>query len=126
MRPVAHHNGQVNGEGAANPSRTRDHLANERTFLAWLRTAANVMVVGLVLAKFGGGTRASSLGAGGILVAVGAAGLVYGTVRYRRVNAELESGWFITGSRGRGPIWASAVLLLAIMASLVLLVSGRT
>ena len=27
-------------------------MANERTYLAWMRTAANVMVVGLVLAKF--------------------------------------------------------------------------
>ena len=32
----------------------RDHLANERTQLAWLRTGANTMVVGLAVAKFGG------------------------------------------------------------------------
>ena len=32
----------------------RDHLANERTQLAWLRTGANVMVVGLAVARFGG------------------------------------------------------------------------
>ncbi|WP_139307046.1 DUF202 domain-containing protein, partial [Modestobacter sp. DSM 44400] len=33
--------------GGGNPGRARDHLANERTYLAWLRTGANVMVVGL-------------------------------------------------------------------------------
>lgn len=32
-------------------SRARDHMANERTHLAWLRTAANVMVVGLAIVR---------------------------------------------------------------------------
>ena len=31
----------------------RDHLANERTFLAWTRTAITVMALGFVVAKFG-------------------------------------------------------------------------
>ena len=39
-------------------SRARDHLANERTFLAWLRTAATVMVLGLGVARC---TRGDSL-----------------------------------------------------------------
>jgi Domain of unknown function (DUF202) len=30
----------------------RDHLANERTYLAWLRTTASVIVLGLAIAKF--------------------------------------------------------------------------
>ena len=29
----------------------RDHLANERTYLAWLRTAINVMILGVAVAK---------------------------------------------------------------------------
>ena len=29
-----------------NPNRARDHLANERTFLAWLRTGIAVAVFG--------------------------------------------------------------------------------
>ncbi|WP_175484275.1 DUF202 domain-containing protein, partial [Modestobacter sp. DSM 44400] len=29
-------------EAGGNPGRARDHLANERTYLAWLRTGANV------------------------------------------------------------------------------------
>jgi putative membrane protein len=33
-------------------SAVRDHLANERTQLAWLRTSANVVVVGLAVARF--------------------------------------------------------------------------
>lgn len=55
-------------------SRARDHLANERTFLAWLRTAVNVMALGLAIAKLvhvGGGHAAA---AGTILVVVGLPG----------------------------------------------------
>ncbi|MHB8361122.1 MAG: YidH family protein [Thermoplasmataceae archaeon] len=30
-----------------------DHLANERTYLAWVRTGISVMALGFVVAKFG-------------------------------------------------------------------------
>lgn len=30
-----------------------DHLANERTFLAWVRTSISIIVFGFVIAKFG-------------------------------------------------------------------------
>lgn len=33
--------------------KTRDHLANERTFLAWIRTSISIIVFGFVVAKFG-------------------------------------------------------------------------
>lgn len=35
------------------PQRASDHLANERTFLAWVRTSISVIVFGFVVAKFG-------------------------------------------------------------------------
>ena len=35
-----------------NSHRTRDHLANERTFLAWIRTSLGIMVFGFVVEKF--------------------------------------------------------------------------
>ncbi len=34
-------------------SRVRDHLANERTFLAWVRTALGLIGIGFVLARMG-------------------------------------------------------------------------
>jgi putative membrane protein len=34
-------------------SRVRDHLANERTFLAWVRTALGLIGMGFVLARMG-------------------------------------------------------------------------
>ncbi|MCW6035837.1 DUF202 domain-containing protein [Spirulina subsalsa FACHB-351] len=33
------------------PSRIRDHLANERTYLAWMRTAIALMGFGIVIAR---------------------------------------------------------------------------
>src|SRR2546429_9181019 len=37
----------------ANPTATRDHLANERTLLAWVRTSIAIMALGFVVARFG-------------------------------------------------------------------------
>jgi putative membrane protein len=109
---------------SANPSRGRDHLANERTYLAWLRAAATVMIFGLAIAEFGD-TSVFTVSAGAVLIAVGALGLIYGTARYRRVNDEIEHGQYITGSRGRGPALASAVLIIAVLVALTLLIAGE-
>ncbi|HEY8743127.1 MAG TPA: DUF202 domain-containing protein [Chloroflexota bacterium] len=39
--------------GKVNLDLARDHLANERTLLAWLRTSVAVMALGFVVARFG-------------------------------------------------------------------------
>ncbi|HEY1686722.1 MAG TPA: DUF202 domain-containing protein [Tepidisphaeraceae bacterium] len=41
----------IRDDSKKNP-RTSDHLANERTFLAWIRTSISVIGLGFVLAKF--------------------------------------------------------------------------
>src|SRR4051812_16870741 len=41
------------GDHGGSPSRARDHLANERTFLAWVRTALGLLGLGFVLARMG-------------------------------------------------------------------------
>jgi len=106
-------------------STVRDHLANERTQLAWLRTSANVIVVGLAVARFadGGEVTAASLVAGGVLILTGAVGVAYGTLRYRRVAAALRTGdvGSVTGSLG--PSVAAAVLLVAVLVSAVVLLA---
>jgi uncharacterized membrane protein YidH (DUF202 family) len=38
--------------GETNPNRARDHLANERTFLAWVRTGAAIVVFGFAIGRF--------------------------------------------------------------------------
>jgi putative membrane protein len=98
-------------------TRTRDLLANERTFLAWVRTGATVMVLGLAIAKFGdAGNRA--LAAGALLVAVGALGVLEGLRRQRRVEHAIESDRPMpTG----GEAVAALVLVATILAALILL-----
>jgi uncharacterized membrane protein YidH (DUF202 family) len=108
-------------------SRTRDELANERTFLAWLRTAANVMIVGLAIAKFGTGNEVTSwsLSAGAILVVAGGAGAVYGGARYRQTSRDLDAGVVWPSDRTKGPVIAALILVVAIVLSLALLLAGE-
>src|SRR5437868_12457900 len=80
----------------ANPNRARDHLANERTFLAWVRTGAAIVVFGFAIGRFSIAMRqltalqGHSLRTAGVSVWMGsgaiAAGVtlvVAGLVRYR-------------------------------------------
>lgn len=41
-----------NGKENNTSSYARDHLANERTFLAWIRTSIGIMAFGFVVEKF--------------------------------------------------------------------------
>lgn len=110
-------------------TRTRDHLANERTYLAWLRTGASVMLVGLAVARFLDNDQAGAAGvdvlpllAGVLLVVVGGVGIGYGTVRYRRVAADTEAHRRTRSRQTGSAVTASAVLVLALVVALVLLV----
>jgi putative membrane protein len=106
-------------------SAVRDHLANERTQLAWLRTSANVIVVGLAVARFadGGEVTAASLVAGGVLILTGAVGVGYGTLRYRRAAVAIHRGDIEGISGSLGPTVAAAVLLVAVLVSTVVLLA---
>jgi putative membrane protein len=42
---------QESSKKKLNPSRVRDHLANERTYLAWMRTAVGLMGFGVVILR---------------------------------------------------------------------------
>jgi putative membrane protein len=90
-----------------NPNRARDHLANERTFLAWVRTGAAIVVFGFAIGRFsiamrqltafeGHPIRTAGLsvwmGSGSIVA--GVLMVVAGLVRYRKTRAQLESDTF--------------------------------
>ena len=62
-------------------STARDHLANERTFLAWVRTALGLVGLGVLLERLGAGSDQD------IAVAAGVADFV---VCYRALNARSE------------------------------------
>lgn len=106
-------------------SQARDHLANERTYLAWLRTAIAVMALGLAIAGFASTTTVTSIVAGAILVVTGTVGVLYGTARYRQITADLIAGRFRVGGRSQAAVIASAVLVVAVFAALITLLIGR-
>jgi len=108
-----------------NPS---DHLANERTFLAWIRTSVGIMAFGFVVVKFslfvkqismilGKGNviqnRGYSAIVGIILVAVGTVTSVLSYLRYRQTARQLKEGNYNHSS-----------LLITVITAFIFLVSA--
>jgi putative membrane protein len=93
---------------AAEQARTREHLANERTLLAWVRTAVALMGLGFVVARFGlflqqvavEGARPSSEPVhvaaviGAALVGASVLVTILSTVRFLRARAQIERGTY--------------------------------
>lgn len=86
-----------------------DHLANERTFLAWIRTSIGIMAFGFVVVKFSLFVRQISLilgkeniihqkGYSGIvgivLVIVGTVIAVLSYIRYKHTEKQLNDGYY--------------------------------
>lgn len=100
-------------------SHARDQLANERTFLAWLRTALAFIGLGLLVAKFVEPDVVTRIG-GLLLIALGTIMLIYGVVRYERLASLLDQGKYRTarigpavlGGTGLATALAAAVLVL--------------
>ncbi len=91
----------------ANPNRSSDHLANERTFLAWVRTGIAIVVFGFAIGRFaiairefmqfqgrGSQTEGLTVWFGTIAIIGGVLLTLAGLLRYRRTRAQLESGHF--------------------------------
>jgi len=90
-----------------NPNRARDHLANERTFLAWVRTGVATIIFGFAIGRFSIALREfmkfqgyKSITPGfttwlGIISAVGGVLLLLaGLGRYRKTRMQLDSSTF--------------------------------
>lgn len=97
----------------ANPNRARDHLANERTFLAWVRTGAAIVIFGFAIGRFSIAMRqltalsGHSLRTGGLSVWMGATSIfagvalvVAGLIRYRKTRDQLDQGTFQPAGHG--------------------------
>ena len=111
------------------PSRTRDHLANERTLLAWVRTSIAIIGLGFIVARFGlllrelGATNPHPLPTG-VSTVIGVALTVCGVIvlllslqRYRTVGEGIERneyGWSPRLAIALTLVLAAAGVLLAI------------
>jgi len=129
------------GPSAVGPlDRIRDHLANERTFLAWVRSAIALLGLGFVLARMGLFLRRfAALGgadvrlgahAGNEFLITGIIFLVFGTIlgagsgwHYDRVRRGIELGQF---GPSRGMVLALTAVIAAGGLVIVALVLWRT
>jgi len=105
-----------------------DHAANERTFLAWVRTAIAIMAFGFLVAKFdlflriaSESVAAQSLPAGSqivgniaglLLVGLGSAMMVFATIRFRKISLEIDAKEVRPGPGARLDITLAMLLLL--------------
>jgi putative membrane protein len=90
-----------------NSNLARDHLANERTFLAWVRTSVAVVVFGFAIGRFaiamrqltefqGHGSRTTGLSVwmGMSAILAGMVMMAAGLARYRKTRTQLDEGKF--------------------------------
>ena len=118
--------------------RVSDHLANERTFLAWTRTSIAVMSLGFVVAKFSLWLRAlgtriqpqAPLRSAGTSLPLGVSMMAFGSVlaiaalmHYRAVNRAIARGE--AGSNDRLIIGVSPLVALLGAAMIGYLLSER-
>jgi putative membrane protein len=104
-----------------------DHLANERTFLAWIRTGVGIMAFGFVVVKFSlfikqlsailgkeviVHQKGHSAAAGIILVALGSLTTILSYVRYNQTEKKLTSG-----------VYQQSSLLIGMMTILIFAIS---
>jgi putative membrane protein len=88
-------------------NKANNHLANERTFLAWVRTSVAIVVFGFAIGRFaialrqltamqGHPTQTTGLSVwmGMISILAGVAMVIAGLLRYRKTRALLEQGKF--------------------------------
>jgi putative membrane protein len=125
-------NEEYNKDGAikkaSNPS---DHLANERTFLAWIRTSIALMGFGFVIVKFALFIRQVSIALGNkvsapskgysaiigvIMVALGAILATLAYMRYLHIEKQLNNSSYFPSKL------LSLLLTVSILAGSVLLV----
>jgi len=113
------------------PGGVADHLANERTFLAWVRTSIAMMGFGFVIVKFALflrqisyvlGEKVAPQGKGysaiiGVtMVAFGALMSAFAYIRYRKIEKQLNNNTYFPSK------WLSALVTLSIIIGSVLLV----
>jgi putative membrane protein len=103
----------------------RTHLANERTYLAWLRSGLTAVAVGLGIAKllpdFAGGAAWPYVVLGTGFCLLGIAMVVLGLRRLRQVSKALSDGAFRPLSDASAVGIGSATIILAIATILVVI-----
>ena len=108
--------------------RYTDHAANERTFLAWVRTSIAIMAFGFLVEKFDlflefsnkslaarmpsvGGQLVGNI-AGLLLIALGGATMVLAIIRFRQTALDIDSAETRPGNGDRMDVILAALLVI--------------
>jgi putative membrane protein len=108
--------------------RYTDHAANERTFLAWVRTSIAIMAFGFLVEKFDlflefaskplaarmpsvGGQLIGNI-AGLLLIALGGATMVLAIIRFRQTALDIDSEETRPGTGDRMDVILAALLVI--------------
>lgn len=116
--------------------RATEYLANERTFLAWIRTSIAIISLGFVVAKFSLWLRElatqlapqmqiSQVGAAMPGVTMMALGGVLAAWRYHVVNRAIENG-VVSADRGLVMLVTVMVALLCVAMIAYMLITAQT
>jgi len=112
-------------------TRGTEYLANERTFLAWIRTSVSVISLGFVVDRFGlflrelgnaGGARqrmtpaVTSFVVGDLMMAVGGGLAILAAVRFSMVHRDLERG---VARADKGMVLAVAVVVVLLAGAMI-------
>ena len=106
--------------------RSREHLANERTFLAWIRTSIALMGFGFVIVKFslflkqlsllletnGPVSKGYSSIAGIIMVAIGVIIAIFAFLQYKNNEKQLKNNYYVSSS------------MLSLFITLIIIIGG--
>ena len=103
---------KIDSDQGANKGKRSDHLANERTFLAWMRTSVSLMIFGFVVEKFSlfvslfekeyGKINKINVAAphgysaffGVLLIAIGALLCILAFIKYKKIEKEIDNEIF--------------------------------
>ena len=109
-------------------NRYTDHAANERTFLAWVRTSIAIMAFGFLVEKFDlflefaskslaarvpsvGGQLVGNL-AGLLLIVLGGATMILAIIRFRQTALDIDSDDTRPGTGDRMDVILAALLVI--------------
>lgn len=97
----------------------RDHLALERTYLAWIRTGFAISALGIVIVRM----QIAGTGSSGtdtffkvlalVYIALGSLCIVAGFVRYARVEMHMENDIYPTGGLAAATVALCGLLAFA-------------
>jgi putative membrane protein len=110
-----------------------DHLANERTFLAWIRTGLGLFALGCAIERFDvmhisnsdaiDSDKINKSKVSGLLLAIcGIITLLFSIWRYYRINRQIEQNVLTTVAQIREPVIATFLLLLSMSAIVVIFI----